>query len=106
MDMLLLTLGRRQFLLLSFCGINLSSMLVPGALLLVAMVSGLNSPQKGVRFFSFPLILAGQNKISRKSEDEASKPEEEGFINCCFSFTIKRDKWGVPSMIVGNFIKC
>lgn len=32
--------------------------------------------------------------------------EEEGFINCCFSFTIRRDKWGIPSMIVGNFIKC
>jgi hypothetical protein len=31
---------------------------------------------------------------------------EEGFINCCFSFTIRRDKWGIPSMIVGNFIRC
>ncbi|KIY53905.1 hypothetical protein FISHEDRAFT_31238, partial [Fistulina hepatica ATCC 64428] len=29
----------------------------------------------------------------------------EGFIDCCFSFTIRRDKWGIPSMIVGNFIK-
>lgn len=33
-------------------------------------------------------------------------PTEEGFISCCFSFTIRRDKWGIPSMIVGNFIKC
>ncbi|KAH7920872.1 hypothetical protein BV22DRAFT_771261 [Leucogyrophana mollusca] len=33
-------------------------------------------------------------------------PNEEGFVNCCFSFTIRRDKWGIPSMIVGNFIKC
>ncbi|KAF7307506.1 hypothetical protein MIND_00545100 [Mycena indigotica] len=33
-------------------------------------------------------------------------PEQEGgFINCCFSFTIRRDKWGIPSMIVGNFIR-
>ncbi|RDB15465.1 Regulator of drug sensitivity 2 [Hypsizygus marmoreus] len=31
---------------------------------------------------------------------------EEGFINCCFSFTIRRDKWGIPTMIVGNFIRC
>ncbi|KAJ7664904.1 hypothetical protein B0H17DRAFT_951687 [Mycena rosella] len=32
--------------------------------------------------------------------------EQEGeFINCCFSFTIRRDKWGIPSMIVGNFIR-
>ncbi|KIM53950.1 hypothetical protein SCLCIDRAFT_97185, partial [Scleroderma citrinum Foug A] len=32
-------------------------------------------------------------------------PSEEGFVSCCFSFTIRRDKWGIPSMIVGNFIK-
>ncbi|KAJ7292690.1 hypothetical protein C8J57DRAFT_1160964 [Mycena rebaudengoi] len=33
-------------------------------------------------------------------------PEQEGeFINCCFSFTIRRDRWGIPSMIVGNFIR-
>jgi len=31
---------------------------------------------------------------------------EEGFVSCCFSFTIRRDKWGIPSMIVGNFIRC
>jgi hypothetical protein len=63
------------------------------------------SPE-GVGIFShFLWILAGQNNFSRKSEDEA-KPVEEGFINCCFSFTIRRDKWGIPSMIVGNFIKC
>jgi hypothetical protein len=33
-------------------------------------------------------------------------PSEEGFINCCFSFTIRRDTWGIPLMIVGNFIRC
>ncbi|KAF5339094.1 hypothetical protein D9611_011236 [Ephemerocybe angulata] len=38
--------------------------------------------------------------------DEPTGPTEEGFINCCFSFTIRRDKWGIPSMIVGNFIAC
>ncbi|KAF5380140.1 hypothetical protein D9615_006300 [Tricholomella constricta] len=32
--------------------------------------------------------------------------EEEGFVNCCFSFTIRRDRWGMPTMIVGNFIRC
>jgi len=30
---------------------------------------------------------------------------EEGFIRCCFSFTIRRDAWGIPTMIVGNFIR-
>ncbi|KAF8179844.1 hypothetical protein BJ912DRAFT_1023820 [Pholiota molesta] len=38
--------------------------------------------------------------------EEEHEPMEEGFINCCFSFTIRRDKWGIPSMIVGNFIQC
>uniref|UniRef100_A0A8H7XTR1 Zn(2)-C6 fungal-type domain-containing protein n=1 Tax=Psilocybe cubensis TaxID=181762 RepID=A0A8H7XTR1_PSICU len=41
-----------------------------------------------------------------KKEDEEPQAMEEGFINCCFSFTIRRDKWGIPSMIVGNFIQC
>lgn len=47
--------------------------------------------------------VAGDEK-----EQEAAKavalPREEKFVNCCFSFTIRRDKWGIPSMIVGNFI--
>ncbi|KAG8715927.1 hypothetical protein FRC08_010011 [Ceratobasidium sp. 394] len=29
---------------------------------------------------------------------------QSGLINCCFSFTIRRDTWGIPSVIVGNFI--
>ncbi|KAF8153377.1 hypothetical protein B0H34DRAFT_662639 [Crassisporium funariophilum] len=39
-------------------------------------------------------------------KSDGEHPNEEGFTNCCFSFTIRRDKWGIPSMIVGNFIKC
>lgn len=31
--------------------------------------------------------------------------KEERFIHCCCSFTIRRDDKGIPSMIVGNFIK-
>ncbi|KAF8225603.1 hypothetical protein L208DRAFT_1305608 [Tricholoma matsutake] len=37
---------------------------------------------------------------------EEDPTDEEDFISCCFSFTIRRDKWGIPTMIVGNFIKC
>lgn len=48
---------------------------------------------------------AGGEKGRVKSEG-GDAPNEEGFVNCCFSFTIRRDKWGIPSMIVGNFIKC
>jgi len=93
---------RRLSLRLAFYGINLSSNVGSGSpVISKAFVSGLIS-----LFFLIPLIFAGQNNISRKSEDE-DKPVEEGFINCCFSFTIRRDKWGtIPSMIVGNFIKC
>ncbi|KAG0699985.1 hypothetical protein DFH29DRAFT_934450 [Suillus ampliporus] len=47
--------------------------------------------------------LINTQSQTQKKEDV---PNEEGFVNCCFSFTIRRDKWGIPSMIVGNFIKC
>ncbi|KAJ3504854.1 hypothetical protein NLJ89_g7725 [Agrocybe chaxingu] len=53
---------------------------------------------------SVHVITLGGPIGSKKEEEE--QPMEEGFINCCFSFTIRRDKWGIPSMIVGNFIKC
>ncbi|KAI0284633.1 hypothetical protein BGY98DRAFT_947848 [Russula aff. rugulosa BPL654] len=36
----------------------------------------------------------------------APTPGREGLVNCCFSFTIRRDTWGIPLMIVGNFIRC
>lgn len=35
-----------------------------------------------------------------------SVDQEEGFRSCCFSFTIRRDPYGIPTLIVGNFIKC
>ncbi|KZT59961.1 hypothetical protein CALCODRAFT_408223, partial [Calocera cornea HHB12733] len=37
---------------------------------------------------------------------EEQMPEQERFINCCFSFTIRRDLYGIPVMVVGNFLKC
>jgi len=40
------------------------------------------------------------------SQMQGLPQREEGFVSCCFSFTIRRDAWGIPSMIVGNFIKC
>ncbi|KAJ7762351.1 hypothetical protein DFH07DRAFT_814050 [Mycena maculata] len=48
------------------------------------------------------------SEVAKATGDRAQQPpqEQEGeFINCCFSFTIRRDKWGIPSMIVGNFIR-
>ncbi|KAI9459210.1 hypothetical protein BJY52DRAFT_1267038 [Lactarius psammicola] len=31
------------------------------------------------------------------------RPNEEGFINCCFSFNFRRDTWDIPLVTVGNF---
>ncbi|KAJ7492043.1 hypothetical protein FB451DRAFT_514997 [Mycena latifolia] len=48
------------------------------------------------------------SEVAKAAADPPPHPEQEQegeFINCCFSFTIRRDKWGIPSMIVGNFIR-
>ena len=42
----------------------------------------------------------------RTSINRENEKQEEGFVSCCFSFTIRRDMVGIPSMIVGNFVKC
>ncbi|KAG8897704.1 hypothetical protein FRC01_011208, partial [Tulasnella sp. 417] len=36
----------------------------------------------------------------RHLNGDSTADGEETFINCCFSFTIRRDIWGIPSMIV------
>ncbi|KAH8112864.1 hypothetical protein DFH11DRAFT_1604322 [Phellopilus nigrolimitatus] len=47
------------------------------------------------------------HRRSSVSTNAAKEKEEgKGFVSCCFSFTIRRDMVGIPSMIVGNFIKC
>ncbi|KAF1835984.1 hypothetical protein BDW02DRAFT_587711 [Decorospora gaudefroyi] len=38
---------------------------------------------------------------SLKNPDPNSKDPE---IRCCFSFTVKRDAWNIPALIVGNFL--
>ncbi|KAI0049910.1 hypothetical protein FA95DRAFT_1556221 [Auriscalpium vulgare] len=53
-----------------------------------------------------PLITPPVSGSSTPPALRRTTPAEEGFINCCFSFTIRRDTWGIPSMIVGNFIRC
>ncbi|KAJ3786060.1 hypothetical protein GGU11DRAFT_749444 [Lentinula aff. detonsa] len=52
------------------------------------------------------LMLNPTASSNPSSAGPAVTPTEEGLVNCCFSFTIRRDKWGIPSMIVGNFIRC
>ncbi|KAA1474588.1 hypothetical protein DENSPDRAFT_841196 [Dentipellis sp. KUC8613] len=55
-----------------------------------------------------PLVAPASGSVTpaRRAAPLPGTPNEEGFINCCFSFTIRRDTWGIPSMIVGNFIRC
>ncbi|TDL26150.1 hypothetical protein BD410DRAFT_784195 [Rickenella mellea] len=50
--------------------------------------------------------LPSQNSQLQQGSTQNQVRNEEGCISCCFSFTIRRDMWGIPSMIVGNFIKC
>ncbi|KAG5723975.1 Regulator of drug sensitivity 2 [Termitomyces sp. T112] len=61
------------------------------------------NPQKGTTNSTSKDLGDGEEA---KKQNEEVVQTEEGFINCCFSFTIRRDKWGIPTMIVGNFIRC
>ncbi|KAI0634388.1 hypothetical protein C8Q77DRAFT_1217563 [Trametes polyzona] len=53
-----------------------------------------------------PLLPASGAVTPARARDSQPPPNEEGFISCCFSFTIRRDPYGIPTLIVGNFIKC
>ena len=44
--------------------------------------------------------------LNGKSPNDDAADKEQGTIDCCFSFTIRRDPYGIPTLIVGNFIKC
>jgi len=68
--------------------------------------SGSASPRVTKATLSGSVSSASGSGALVKLEEESEEPMEDGFINCCFSFTIRRDKWGIPSMIVGNFIQC
>ncbi|GAA5972369.1 hypothetical protein JCM21900_003932 [Sporobolomyces salmonicolor] len=53
-------------------------------------------------------VLINQSILSRKrkrSGDHKSKVPEDAMVSAAFSFTIRRDSYGIPSMIVGNFLK-
>jgi len=55
-----------------------------------------------------PKLPALQSATARRLAEERGTDEhepQEAFVSCCFSFTIRRDHWGIPSMVVGNFLK-
>lgn len=53
-----------------------------------------------------PHIPSSGAMTPSRGKPKDDPPNEEGFISCCFSFTIRRDPYGIPTLIVGNFIKC
>ena len=53
-----------------------------------------------------PLLPSNGAATPARVKEQHQPPKEEGFISCCFSFTIRRDPYGIPTLIVGNFIKC
>ncbi|KAI0657618.1 hypothetical protein C8Q70DRAFT_1002839 [Cubamyces menziesii] len=53
-----------------------------------------------------PLLPSSGATTPARPKDSQPPPNEEAFISCCFSFTIRRDPYGIPTLIVGNFIKC
>lgn len=55
-------------------------------------------------------VLVNQSVLSKKRKKapgstDKHKRLEAAMINCCFSFTIRRDSYAIPSMVVGNFLK-
>ncbi|KAI0030155.1 hypothetical protein K488DRAFT_8877, partial [Vararia minispora EC-137] len=50
-------------------------------------------------------VLRYKPRVGEPAVDGDGPPAEDALISCCFSFTIRRDTWGIPSMIVGNFIR-
>ncbi|KAF9515968.1 hypothetical protein BS47DRAFT_1315622 [Hydnum rufescens UP504] len=60
--------------------------------------AAINSGSSG----SVPTTSPASTNKKRKKEGALS---QDGFINCCFSFTIQRDLHGIPTLIAGNFIR-
>ncbi|KAL7418232.1 hypothetical protein BDY24DRAFT_432550 [Mrakia frigida] len=48
------------------------------------------------------LTPPGGRKSSSKSSSSTKRKVE---IPCCFSFTVQRDSWGVPVVVMGNFLE-
>ncbi|KAF9428903.1 hypothetical protein BGZ94_000564 [Podila epigama] len=47
---------------------------------------------------------AGQKAVLTSCLLKNPDPESQSVISCCFSFTIRRDKYNIPSSIIGNFL--
>lgn len=50
------------------------------------------------------VVAAGTGATSTSGVIKDPNNPKAAFIHCCFSFTIRRDQWNIPHMIVGNFL--
>ncbi|TKY89577.1 hypothetical protein EX895_001362 [Sporisorium graminicola] len=50
------------------------------------------------------VVAAGTGATSTSGVLRDPNNPKAAFIHCCFSFTIRRDQWNIPHMIVGNFL--
>ncbi|KAL1927199.1 hypothetical protein VTP01DRAFT_5162 [Rhizomucor pusillus] len=46
----------------------------------------------------------GQKAVLTSCLLKSPDPDNTSVISCCFSFTIRRDKYNIPTVIVGNFL--
>ncbi|CAO0798305.1 unnamed protein product [Mucor circinelloides] len=46
----------------------------------------------------------GQKAVLTSCLLKSTTPPQSSVISCCFSFTIRRDKYNIPTVIVGNFL--
>ncbi|KAH8927638.1 hypothetical protein BT69DRAFT_1347156 [Atractiella rhizophila] len=61
-----------------------------------------NASQKAV-LTTCVLVNQTTQAQAQAGKKKKKEPVPEALINCCFSFTIRRDSYQIPSMIVGNF---
>jgi len=69
-----------------------------------ATASGQITPAEVKEEESAKGVAAGTGATSTSGVLKDPNNPKAAFIHCCFSFTIRRDQWNIPHMIVGNFL--
>ena len=60
--------------------------------------------EQGDKTTGSAVVAAGTGATSTSGVLKDPNNPKAAFIHCCFSFTIRRDQWNIPHMIVGNFL--
>ncbi|CEH18504.1 related to rds2-regulator of drug sensitivity [Ceraceosorus bombacis] len=87
-------------------GLNSASNSAPGSISNggAEMNGSGNASRRGSMAQSSASALRGAQTMSRSNT--ATQEDEPGIVRvkCCFSFTIGRDAWNIPTLVAGNFI--